>query len=99
MTKEYSFDATVWIYPGDAAWHFITLPTDVAQDIDYYFGMYKRGFGSLPVVVTVGETTWKTSIFPDKAAKSYILPLKAAVREKEKIRVSQTISLSITLQT
>lgn len=95
MHKTYSLQATVWLYPGKAAWHFVTLPTDAAQDIDFYFSHVKKGWGSLPVTVTIGQTTWTTSIFPDKKAGSYLLPLKAAVREKENIEEGLMISFEL----
>ncbi len=53
-----------------------------SAEITARFGLMKRGWGSLPVIVAMGKTTWKTSIFPDKKAGAYLLPLKAEVRKK-----------------
>lgn len=77
--------AKVWLYTGFAAWHFLTLPKDKSAMIAGEFAALKRGWGSLRVIVTIGKTSWKTSIFPDKKAGAYLLPLKADVRKKEKI--------------
>ena len=61
----------VWLYPGETAnWHFVTLTKKVGQEIKETFGKNARGFGSLPVEVTIGATTFKTSIFPDKRVGS-----------------------------
>lgn len=88
----------VWIYPGDFAnWHFVTLTKKVGQEIKETYGKNVRGFGSLPVEVTIGQATWKTSIFPDKRAGSYLLPLKAQVRKKEDIEAGETVAFQITL--
>lgn len=88
----------VWIYPGDYAnWHFVTLTKKVGQEIKETLGKKARGFGSLPVEVTIGQTTWKTSIFPDKRAGSYLLPLKAQVRRKEDIEAGETVAFEIAL--
>jgi hypothetical protein len=46
----------------------------------------------------VGETNWKTSIFPDKKHNSYVLPLKASVRKSEKISDKQVIQVEITIE-
>lgn len=81
-----SFKAKVWLYDGPAAWHFITLPKDIAAEINHSHGHLKRGWGSLPVAVTIGDSRWETSIFPDKKSGSYILPLKKAVRMAEGLR-------------
>jgi hypothetical protein len=88
----------VWLYPGDmAAWHFVTLTKKIGQEIREKYGKQSRGFGSLPVEVTVGTTTWKTSIFPDKRVGSYLLPLKAKVRKAEDIEAGEMITFSVTL--
>lgn len=50
------------------------------------------------VVVTLGKTSWKTSIFPDKHSGSYLLPLKALVRKKEGIFSGDKVSFSIQIK-
>ncbi len=92
MTKEYSITAPVWIYPGDAAWHFVSIPSEVSDNIDFYFSHVKGGWGSLKVTVTLGETTWKTSIFPEKKKSTYFLPLKKEVRKIEQVTNGDTIT-------
>jgi hypothetical protein len=90
--------ATVWIYPGVAAWHFVTLPKKQSEVIKRAFGASSRGWGSLPVVATIGKTSWRTSIFPDRKAGAYLLPLKAEVRKKEGIHAEDSIQLTVTLR-
>lgn len=94
----YSLKEKVWLYPGESAnWHFVTLTKKTGQEIKELYGKNARGFGSLPVEVSIGTTTWKTSIFPDKYSGSYILPLKAKVRKTEEIEAGDLISFTITL--
>jgi hypothetical protein len=79
-----TFVAEVWVWEGDAAWRFVTLPEDLSDEIDAMVqGRPARGFGSVRVEATVGSTTWRTSIFPDTARGSFVLPLKKAVRQAE----------------
>ena len=87
----YNIRAKVWLYPGMAGWHFISIPEKQSREIKTLFSEFKRGWGSLRVVVTLGTTSWKTSIFPDKKSGEYILPLKAKVRKKENIVHGKTI--------
>lgn len=89
----------VWVYPGMAGWHFVTLPKKQSTEIKSRFGLRKRGWGSLPAMVTVHKTSWKTSIFPDKKAGVYLLPLKADVRKKEKITAGGTITFLVEVRT
>lgn len=98
MRNLYKMRAKVWLYPGMAGWHFITLPKKQSDDIKRKFGMMKRGWGSLPVIVTIGKTSWKTSIFPDKKVGAYLLPLKMDVRKKENIFAGNTINFSIEIR-
>ncbi|MBP6924467.1 MAG: DUF1905 domain-containing protein [Candidatus Pacebacteria bacterium] len=97
-SKIYTMTEKVWLYPGESAnWHFVTLTKKIGQEIKLTFGKNARGFGSLPVDVTIGATTWKTSIFPDKYSGSYILPLKAKVRKLEDIEAGELVTFSIVL--
>lgn len=81
--REFSFRAEVWEHEGPARWFFVSLPDEVADDIDERFGHRARGFGSLRVQVTVGATGWATSIFPDNKRRTYLLPMKRSVRTAE----------------
>ena len=82
----HAFRAEIWLYPGaKAAWYFLTIPKKISASIKKDFGSKAKGWGSIPVEVTIGKTSWKTSVFPDRKQNAYILPLKTAVRKKEGI--------------
>lgn len=66
--NQYNIRTTVWQYPGESGWHFITVPTDISDEIKKLFGDRARGWGSLRVTVILGSSIWDTSIFPDKKA-------------------------------
>jgi len=96
----YRFSALLWEHPGDAAWHFVTLPDDHADEIRAVTAdTERRGFGSVRVEVTLGDSTWATSIFPDKESGSYVLPVKKDVRAGEGIAAGDTVELSVALAT
>lgn len=95
----YKFKAEVWLYLGQAGnWHFISLTKKDSEDIKKNYGSLSKGWGSLPVLVTLGKTTWNTSIFPDKKSETYMLPLKADIRKKEAVSAGKIVSLSIQIQ-
>lgn len=96
--NQYKIQVSVWLYPGMAGWHFVTIPEDISEDIKSQFGDLKRGWGSLPVRVTIGKTTWETSIFPDKKLKGYLLPLKTEIRKKEKIAAKDSVTLLLKIK-
>lgn len=87
----------VWLYPGMVGWHFISVPKNQAEEIKKKFGKNARGWGSLPVVATLGKTKWKTSIFPDKRSGTYLLPLNIKVRNAEGVAHDDTVMFTIEL--
>ncbi len=77
------------------AWYFLPITKKVGVELKERYGKYAKGFRSLPVEVTIGETTWQTSIFPDKSSGSYILPVKAAVRKAEDMCSGDQVSFAL----
>ncbi|MBB2923017.1 DUF1905 domain-containing protein [Cellulomonas cellasea] len=87
----YEFDAELWLWQARSdSWTFVSLPPDVADEVLDVAGGRSRGFGSLRVEVTIGTTTWRTSIFPDSGRKTYVLPVKKAVRTAEGLSAGST---------
>ena len=93
----YRFRARLWLYSGKAAWHFITLPHDVTDEIDEITAPTRRGFGSVRVAVTIGSTSWPTSVFPDTKAGSFVLPIKKPVRVAEGLADGDLVDLTLRL--
>jgi Domain of unknown function (DUF1905) len=91
----YSFDAEVWEHIGSSAWFFVSLPEDVTDDIDERFEHLAAGFGSIRVEVTIGASTWKTSLFPDTKRGTFVLPVKKQVRTKEGLVEGSIAQISI----
>ncbi len=79
----YTFTATVWEWAAQASWFFVSVPEEAADDIEERFGGGSGGFGSIRVEVTIGATTWRTSLFPSNEARTYVLPVKKSVRVAE----------------
>ncbi len=91
-SKTYTLHSKVVVYPGASGWRFVGIPEKEGKEIKENHGSQSRGWGSLPVSVTIGSTTWETSIFPDKHSGSYLLPLKAKVRDAERITDNTTVT-------
>jgi hypothetical protein len=82
VSDRFRFEAEVWLWDGNAAWHFVSLPDDIADFIEHAFGHRARGFKSLRVEVRIGADTWRTSIFPDTKRGTYLLPIKKEIRRR-----------------
>src|SRR6056297_2881705 len=72
-TMEWDFEAEVWLWKSDGAWHFVSVPEAVADEIED-MPINWGGFGSVRVEVTIGSSTWRTSLFPSKDIRSFVLP-------------------------
>lgn len=99
MELAFEFRSKCWLWQSEkAAWHFVTLPEDQSDEIKFFNennSVKKRGWGAVKVRVTIGETTWETSIFPHKESKAYILPIKAAVRQAEEVEIGREFDIAI----
>lgn len=95
---EYVVRARVWRYPGPGGWHFVNLSRGQSLDIRRKFGAGVRGWGSIRVLARMGDTEWRTSIFPDAKSKSYLLALKASVRAAERVTVGDRIAVKIRIE-
>ncbi len=76
------FTAELWRWEAQEGWFFVTVPERESARIRER-PRPPRGFGSVRVRVTIGSTTWTTSVFPDSTRGAYVLPVKKAVRRAE----------------
>lgn len=88
----------VWRWKQDAGWHFATVPKAQSAQIRSKFSGAKRGWGSVPVRIKVGETQWETSLFPEGKSGTYLFAIKAGVRKAEGIEEGDTIKAEISLR-
>lgn len=91
----FEFAAPLWRYPAADGWHFVSLPAEVSAEITDITAGARRGFGSVRVGVTIGATSWRTSIFPDSKTGVYLLPVKKAVRVAERLEVGDQIKAQL----
>ena len=94
MDLHFSFTAKMWVYQGKGAWHFVTLPQTAADEIRF-FNSHAKGFMPNAVVVTIGGTTWKTSVFPDSKSGSFVLAIKKDVRQAEKLEAGVGVEVKL----
>ncbi|QCB92448.1 DUF1905 domain-containing protein [Cellulomonas shaoxiangyii] len=93
--SEFTFDAPLFQESG--TWVFAALPFDVADDVDELTSGRTGGFGSVRVEVTLGPTTWRTSLFPDKGRETFVLPVKRAVRTAAGVQPGDTVRIALRL--
>ena len=92
---KYEFSAKIWRYAGQGGWHFVSLPMEMAKEIRDNLKWQEEGWGRLKATAKIGNSEWKTAIWFDTKLNTYLLPVKAEVRKKEKIETGKLISVSV----
>jgi Domain of unknown function (DUF1905) len=82
---------------GSGTWHFLTIDGEAGEALSATALMRRlegmsRGFGSLKVTARIGESTFKTSVFPSKS-EGWMLPVKALVRKAEGIGEGDVVAV------
>jgi len=92
------FTADLWAHGDEpGSWHFVTLPPDLSDDLRDHAGP-RPGFGSIRVSVQVGETSWRTSLFPEGRGGCLVLPVKKAVRRAEGLEAGDPCAVTVELE-
>lgn len=90
---ELTIKGPVWFWRGPSPFHFVTLDEASSESIHTIAAGVTYGWGMIPCQVTIGTTTYTTSLWPKDGG--YILPVKAAVRKAESIEVGDVIQAEI----
>ncbi|WP_425954911.1 DUF1905 domain-containing protein [Xylanimonas sp. McL0601] len=87
------FSAPLWQWQARTdSWWFVTVPPELSDELAE-LPLPPRGFGSIKVNVTIGATTWSTSVFPSDAQQGYVLPIKKSIRTAEGIADGATVDV------
>ena len=103
MTERITHTGPLWRWTtpnAPAAWHFVTIAGGAGEALSATALMRRleggsRGFGSLKVSVMIGATTFKTSVFPSKEQRGWLLPIKASVRKAEGLAAGDAVELAV----
>lgn len=87
------FSDKIWFWKGPAPWYFVTVPEEQCEAIKSISGHVTYGWGMIPVTAWIGNTAYKTSLFPKDGR--YIVPIKASVRKAERLEEGDSISIRL----
>ena len=87
------FSGEMWFWKGPAPWHFVTVPDEECGELDAASAAVSYGWGMIPVTAQIGETSWKTSLFPKDGR--YIVPVKTWVRKAEGLEVGDKVTVRL----
>ncbi|WP_348810862.1 DUF1905 domain-containing protein [Flavobacterium maritimum] len=92
---KYEFITKIWQHAGQGGWHFVSLPHELAKEIRDNLKSEEEGWGRLKATAKIGNSEWGTAIWFDTKMNTYLLPLKAEIRKKEKLETEQNIKTII----
>ena len=94
-----TFTAELWLWDARRSdtWTFVTVPTDVTAAIEDAADALgpRAGFGSVKVQVRIGTTVWRTSVFPDSESGCFVLPVKRAVRDANRVVAGDEVTVTL----
>ena len=91
----YTFESSIWSVSTPAHLFFVSLPREMSEDILDLVGIKLNPWGTVPVVATIGDFSWDSSMFPRPERSEYDLPLNARVRKRLSLEAGQSIAVSI----
>lgn len=95
MNPTFSFTAETWLH-SSGTWVFISVPQDESEEI-HDLAPHVGGFGSVRVGVQIGDSSWKTSVFPQSSSGCFVLPIKKPIRKAESIEVGDQVNIELTV--
>lgn len=102
MTERLNHTGPLWRWTGGSSggsWHFLTIDGEAGEALSGTALMRRMekslgGFGSLKVAARIGDSTFKTSLFPSKEL-GWLLPVKASVRKAEGIGEGDAVEVTL----
>ena len=89
------FTGRIWFWKGPAPHFFVTVAEDECRDLKAASSLVTYGWGMIPVRAQIGQTVWKTSLFPKNG--QYIVPIRASVRKAETLDEGDDVTVSLEL--
>lgn len=93
MNKSLSVKGTVWRWPGDGGWYFVTIDREVSAEIR---AKYPKGF--VKVNASIGRVVWETSLFPHRRDRTYLICVTKKVRKETGIMEGDRVTIKLALQ-
>jgi Domain of unknown function (DUF1905) len=87
------FSGTIWYWRGPAPWYFVTVPSEQRHDLKAIVALVTYGWGMIPVTVWLGNSEWKTSLFPKDG--EYLVPINASIRNAEQLAEGDQVTIRL----
>lgn len=89
----FKFEGTIFEWRGPAPFYFVRVPQNYSDEIKAVSSLITYGWGVIPATAKVGETEFKTALFPKDG--KYLVPLKVALRKAENLDEGDVIKVEL----
>ena len=87
------FEGVLFVWRGPSPFHFVAVPEDVCDDLREVAGRVSYGWGMVPAQVSLGSSTWATSLYPKDGG--YLVPVRDRFRRAEDLGVDQVVVVRV----
>ncbi|MCB8962768.1 MAG: DUF1905 domain-containing protein [Ardenticatenales bacterium] len=87
------FSGHIFQWRGPAPYYFVSVPQEQSEALKGISRAVTYGWGMIPVTVQIGDTVWKTSLWPKDGR--YLVPLKDKVRRAEQLADGDMVTIQL----
>ena len=88
-----TFSGEIWFWKGPAPRFFVPVPDEECAELEGAAAFVTDGWGMVPVTARIGNSEWRTSLFPKD--DRYLVPLKAKGRETEALEAGDSVRVRL----
>src|ERR1700689_1912546 len=90
------FHGELFFWRGPSPYHFVAVPASEGAETPAVSALVTYGWGVIPVLATIGDTEWTTSLFPKEGG--YVVPVRASVRKSVSLELGDNVRVSLFIE-
>lgn len=94
---KYDFSAKLWQHSSPGGWYFVSLPKTISKEIRKNFQDQEEGWGRMKALACINHIEWDTAIWYDTKKRAYLLPVKAEIRNKARLKPDEIVSVCVSI--
>jgi hypothetical protein len=104
MSENLSISVPLMRWEGDrGTYHLVSIKGENAEAIAMHARLERlelgtrRGFGSVKVIARIGDTEWKSSVFPQDKSREWMLLISKKVMKAEDLAKDEPVKVELEL--
>ncbi len=87
------FEGEIFYWRGPSPYLFVAIPDEESANIKAVASLVSYGWGVIPVRARIGDTEWKTSLFPKDGR--YVVPIRVSVQRAENVGIGDQVTVEV----